>query len=331
MYKFAAFVLVLVLTVDTGAYEYDPNDFATEVVEYVPGTMPATLVDVFDGIPFTYPWPPYNTVLGRPTYVTTGDDRIGEDVDMPVVPVYGAFRWWEITSIGNGGRLVVKFNHPVANDRNNLYGIDFIIFGNAQQGIIPQPDTDPNWTADSDPNRVTVSSSTSYERGIVSVSKDGQNWYTFTGGPYADDFAPTAGYKWDYANHCWGEELDPTRPADPNLDRFDVYKKTVAKMIDMYDGAAGGTGFDIGRLGLDWIQYVKIEDDPALSEPTTEIDAISDASACGDYKHPFPIGDLNEDCRVNLKDFVIMAQQWVDVALLEEIAAHWLECVWDCQ
>lgn len=333
MYKSAILLCVLCSTLAVAQYHYDPNDFVAEVVEYVPGTIPESLYDIFTGTSFTYPTYALGLEEGvervdrRPTYITTGDPNIGADVNMPVVPVYSAFRWWEIVTIGNnGGKLVLKFNHHVANDKNNLYGIDFIVFGNARQNNL----SGAEWKPWSDPNQVKVGITTFYERGIVSVSQDGLTWYTFTNGPYADDFAPTAGYKWDYANHCWGEELDPTRPVSPSLTPADINDKTVAHMIDMYDGSAGGAGFDIALVGLSWIQYVKIEDNPAYGS-TTEIDAVSDVSACGDYKHPFPVGDLNEDCRVNMKDFTIAAQQWVDMTLVRQVIDNWLECTWNCQ
>jgi hypothetical protein len=325
MYRLVAILLLMVsFAAVAGAYQYDPNDFATDVVEYEKGTIPVTLYDIFTGTPFTYP---EMAALDRPTYITTGDPNIGEDVDMPVVPVYSAFRWWEIVTIGNGGgRLTLKFNHPVANDRKNPYGIDFIVFGNAQQSKV----TNADWKPWSDPNQVMVGNITYYERGILSVSQDGQTWYTFTNGPYADDFAPTAGYRWDSANHCWGEELDPTKPVNPALTPASMNGKTVAQMIDTYDGSAGGTGFDIGRFGLEWILYVRIDDNPAYGS-TTEIDAVSDVAACGDYKHPFPSGDLNQDCRVNMQDFSMAAERWMGVTDISMIVQHWLECTWNCE
>ena len=70
------------------------------------------------------------------------------------------------------------------------------------------------------------------------------------------------------------------------------------------------------NTGSRWIQYVRIEDDP-LSTATSEIDAVSDVSCCGDYKHPYPVGDLNLDCRVDMNDFVAFT-------------SHWLDCTWDC-
>ncbi len=280
----------------TYAYDYDANDFAIEVVDYIEG--------LGAGI---YNEP--NSALGRPSLETGG--RVYPEM-WPVVPVYQPRLADQLVTDGNGGLLTVKFSHPVANDENNLYGVDFIIFGNAFQTT----GGGQYWT-NGNPEETIVGGSVFAEPGIVSVSQDGNDWYYFSSGPYADDFAPTAGYEWDDVNDVWAQELDPTRPIDPNLTASDMAGKTVAEMIEAYDGSAGGTGFDIGALGLDWIRYVRIEDDPG-SVVTTEIDAVADVSCCGDYRHPFPVGDVNKDCKVNMVDFALLA-------------GHWLDCTWDCE
>jgi len=316
------FVVCLFVAAVAKAGDYDQNDFATQVIEYVQGTDVGK--DVLTQKLFNDP----NMALGRPTLITTGDGMFippGENV--PVVPVYPPFRSFELVTVGNSGRLIVKFNHHVANDKNNPYGIDFIIYGNARQTI----SGGQSWT-NGNPEQTTVSDSVSAEPGIVAVSQDGNNWYYFSNGPYADGFAPTASYEWDGVNDVWADELDPTRPVDPNLTAAGLNGKTVAEVIEMYNGSAGGTGFDIGALGLDWIQYVRIDDKPD-STATTEIDAIADVSCCGDYKHPHPAGDLNEDCRVNFVDFAILAQDWLaesDWDDLATLADNWLVCTWEC-
>jgi len=286
------------------AVDYDPNDFAVEVVEYIAGT--GIPVDSISGEPFNNP----GSALGRPTLMTSGDGsyiRLGEPV--VVLPVAPAYRSFELVTVGNGGHLTLKFSHPVRDDRNNPYGVDFIVFGNSMQGV----EAGSAWR-NGNPEDVRVTNTCYTEPGIVSVSQDGTNWCTFATGPYADSFAPTAGYRWDSANNVWAQELDPTKPIDPQLT---VAGMTVAEMIDAYDGSAGGTGFDLADVGLDWIMYVRIDDDPT-SGATTEIDAVADVSACGDYRHPFPAGDVNTDCRVDMGDVAIIAE-------------HWLECTWNCQ
>ena len=314
--------------------EYDANDFAWEVVSYVEGTGVG-----FDVINLEA----YNqagTALGGPTLVTTGDMDIGVEVPMAVVPVYPAWRSFEVVTVGGGGELVLGFNHRVGDDAGNFYGVDFIVFGNARWGIA----TGGAWGAESDPEAVTVGTTFYKEPGIVSVSQDGASWYTFAGGPYADDFAATASYRWDDVNDEWGAELDPTRPVDPNLTAGDFDGNSVAEIIEIYDGSAGGVGFDIKWLdandyaalavdantGERWIRYVRIEDDPC-GAGLPEVDAVSDVSCCGDYRHPYPAGDFNADCRVNLVDFAIAAADGADMSGVGEVADNWLECNWECE
>jgi hypothetical protein len=344
----AFLVVYLCFAVDAAAgLDYDANDFAVEVVDYNEGTGVGT--DWLTGEPFN----DANCALGRATLETTGDGWfIPVDENVPVVPVYPAFRAFELVTVGNGGQLIVKFNHPVGNDKNNPYGIDFIIYGNALQVLPDQQE----WT-NGNPEETVVTGLVLTEPGIVSVSQDGNDWYYFSSGPYADDFAATASYKWDDVNDVWAEELDPTRPVDPGLTGADFDGKTVAEIIDAYDGSSGGTGFDINDLdlptdpntGVKWIQYVRI-DNPIDSGYTPEIDAFSDVSCCGDYKHPYPVGDLNKDCRVNLSDFAILAAQWlqipgkpsadiappdgdgiVNMQDLFVLAENWLNCTWQCE
>ena len=338
------------------AMDYDANDFASEVVNYVQGS--GVGYDPFD---FNY----YNNpqmALGRPTLETTGDSPSTKAIPMPVVPVYPPFRAFEVVTIGNGGKLVLRFNHRVEDDENNPYGIDFIVFGNARWHI----GSGGYWGPQSNPETVTVDSVFFREPGIVSVSQDGNNWYKFTTGPYADDFAPTASYKWDDVNNVWSDELDPTRPIDPNLNPASFTGKSVAEVINIYNGSAGGTGFDLKWLapndyqaltvdpntGQRWIQYIKIEDDPnGGTTVTTEVDAVADVSCCGDYKHPIVAGDINRDCRVDYRDLKIISDYWLaeisdqntpaaaadiyednivnfyDLALMAET---WLRCNWEC-
>jgi hypothetical protein len=309
------FVAVWFLSVSicTGL-DYDANDFAEEVIEYVQGSDVGS--DWLSGEPYN----DANSALGRPTLETTGDGwSVPVEQSVPVVPLYTPFRAFEIVTIGNEGHLTLKFDHRVSDDQNNPYGIDFIVFGQAAQASA----TGQFWD-NGNPEDITVGGSIFAEPGIVAVSQDGNNWFYFSNGPYADDFAPTASYEWDEVADEWAQELDPTKPIDPNLTASDMDGITLAEMIGMYDGSAGGTGFDLRWLdpsdyaalavepdtGRRWIQYVRIDDDPD-SSATTEIDAISDVSCCGDYKHLYPIGDINKDCRVDMMDLAMMANNWL--------------------
>jgi len=295
---------IAALSASAAAYVHDPHDFAVEVIAYVQGS--GVPQDFISGELFNEP----NAAVGRPTLTTTGDGwYVPLNTAVPVLPIGPAFRRWEVVSIGQGGSLTLKFARPVANNPHNPYGVDFIVFGNSMQAIR----SGPPWR-NGNPEDTIVSQLTHSEHGIVSVSQDGIAWHTFTDGPFADGFAPTASYRWDSAKKAWGDELDPTRPVNPALN---VEGMTVAEMIDAYDGSAGGTGFDIGLLGLDWILYVRIEDDPATAV-TTEIDAVAIVSGCGNQNHPYPAGDINRDCRVDLADVAILA-------------GNWLVCTWRCE
>jgi len=96
----------------------------------------------------------------------------------------------------------------------------------------------------------------------VSVSQDGQTWYTFDNGPLAGGYWPTQAYsRWDAANGRWDASSvsDFTRPMNPDLIPGDFGGISVADALALYDGSGGGTAFDIGQLGLDWIDYVRVE------------------------------------------------------------------------
>ncbi len=100
----------------------------------------------------------------------------------------------------------------------------------------------------------------------------------------------------------------------------------------LYGKSAGGTGFDLSQSGMAWIKHVKIESN---DETTPEIDAVSDVSACGDYKHPFPCGDITEDCIVDFRDFAELAHIWEGNAQnftdLTDLSNSWLKCTWQCE
>jgi len=145
------------------------------------------------------------------------------------------------------------------------------------------------------------------------------------------DMFPTNAFVWDSDSNDWGEELDWLKPVDPNLSISDFDGLSVAEAIELYDGSAGGTGFDLKDLdpndyaalvidpntGRKWIQYIKVDYLPG-SDYAGEIDGFSDVAGCGDYQHPYPQGDINADCRVNMMDMAVLAENWMD-------------CTWNCQ
>jgi hypothetical protein len=276
-----------------------------------------------------------NAVLGKPTQYMIGES--GKRFACSLV--YGAWNksWPDgkktVVTLSPGRAVIVGFDHKVADDINNLYGIDFIVFGNT---AFAKPGT---WylSCNTDMGQVSLADPTymlAEEPVIVSVAQDPNGpWYSFSEGPFADaDLFPTNSFAWEGStvggDGCtnWGAESDPLKPVDPNLTWENFNGLKVSQAIALYKGSAGGTGFDLQRLspedyealktdpqsGRRWIQYVKFS-----SAWSGEVDAVSDVAACGDYQHPIPPGDINKDCRVDLLDFAILAQ-------------NWLVCTWNC-
>lgn len=303
---------------------------------------------------------PYNdpcAVLGKPATICK---NLGQpDPDFRVKLIEPAYYLdlndkKVVTTLNPGETITVKFDHNVVDYPDNLYGIDLIVFGNSCFG------GSGNLSDATNMNAYTLTSDGQFEQVEVSVSQDGSTWYSFNNGPWADDLYPTQAYKWDRTNTCWtNKEMDFTKPVDPNLDYSDFAGITAADAIDLYNGSGGGTGFDLRWLtdynnlaidsntGYRWIQYVRFT---GAAENQGEIDAVSDAAACGDPTHPYPQGDLNKDCRVDLADLEIMTDNWpayiyncndypagdlnedcgVDFADFAILAAHYLTCTYNC-
>ncbi|MBW8000839.1 MAG: hypothetical protein FVQ80_02300 [Planctomycetes bacterium] len=350
------FIATCLLFIVSFAYGYDANDFATEVVSYD---------DSGAGI--------YNissSALGRPSIDTTyyGAER-------PLVTVIQADGTDQVVTIGATGHLTLKFNHRVADDKNNAFGIDFIVFGNAFE--IRGDGTEWDYT---DPNDFIIHGDVLgnfilNEDGIVSVSQDGITWYTYDSGPFADSFAPTLGRIYDprnpvnvypgWDNQWWGMATDPTIPLDPNLTAESFDGNSVAEMCLAYVNSAGGTGFDLKNLALEdylaltidansgerWIQYIKIECADTFGIEKPEVDAVSDVGGCGDYKHPYPQGDINGDCRTDMFDVELIGKYWlveiseanepanssdlydddvIDIKDWAILSGEWPDCTWDC-
>ena len=314
-----------------GQYYFDANDFATSWIDYNPNGM---IYDWLSDDPYDNP----ESALGRPTVDTSSDEwLIPPSMNVPVVPVYSAFRASELVYLGEQGTITLGFSHQVSDDVLNPYGIDFIVFGNAAQAIGQN-----QLYANGDPQAVTVSSKGGTEPGIVSVSQDGITWYSFTNdpnfmkddpnfiildpnsedGPFCDSFAPTLGrvYNTDPCyidttlgswNQWWAEETNPTLPLNPEFTYKSFDGMSIARIAQTYGDSAGGTGFDLARLdlpvdpntGLKWFSYIRIDD--IKDGNPSEIDAVADVSCPGDYRHQAPIGDLNGDYCVDDKDIAI--------------------------
>ena len=187
-----------------------------------------------------------------------------------------------IVTLNSGSYITVKFDHQVIDDPNNPYGVDFLVFGNSFY-------TGRGWVTNyTNMNEYQLAGGGWFEDVTVSVSQDGQNWYTYENGPYGDNAFPTQAYAWNpdqaqstgeaqaagETNTGWTDTvMDFTKPVDPSLaDVLNGGGITAAEAIAMYDGSGGGTGFDLAESGLEWIQYIRVEGAGG------EIDAFADVA-----------------------------------------------------
>ncbi|WP_211248533.1 VPLPA-CTERM sorting domain-containing protein [Desulfobulbus elongatus] len=181
-----------------------------------------------------------------------------------------------ITTLNTGSYIIAAFDHQVENDPNNPYGIDFLVFGNSfyvGNGSVSDA---------TNMNTYTLTGGIFSEGVLVSVSQDGETWYTFSNGPSGDSAYPTNAYLWDAENAVWTDTLsDFTKPVNPDLTVSSG--DTAASIIAAYEGSGGGTGFDLDDLHdlygitLDWFQYIKVEGISGFSGG--EIDAFADVAA----------------------------------------------------
>jgi hypothetical protein len=169
-----------------------------------------------------------------------------------------------IVSIGTGGQLTLGFSVPLLNTPGNPFGLDLIVYGH--DGFV---DTNyPSGQTDG------VLFSTAY--GVPGVSKvfasaDGVSFF---------ELRPPSGVA------ATADTLFPTDgtgnfgvPVNPSLTNSDFANLTLAGIRTLYDGSAGGTGFDLGwavdingsPVALPSASFVRFE----VSANVISIDAVS--------------------------------------------------------
>jgi hypothetical protein len=216
-----------------------------------------------------------NDLLGKPTTMIPAWGGGSSHVSI----VEPAWSDNVITTFNQGDWAVVKFDHQVMNDAANPYGLDFIVYGNAffaGSGGFVYDDTDHR--------DFTIGGGIFEEPLKISVSQNGTDWYTYDNGPYGDSYYPTNPWVWDpdqydaTGNGWTATENDYAKPVDPSLtgDDFADAGNSYAAML-LYDGSAGGMGFDLAESGYDWIEYIRVEGLSGFSGG--EIDAFADVAA----------------------------------------------------
>jgi len=298
MYKKTACIFILFLS----AIPAMGSDFAIEVVSY-------------KNLHSTGLYDDPNSVLGKPT---TWVDFFGKAAACSLV--YPAWKDPNggklITTIAEDANIVVKFDHKISDDQGNPYGTDFLVFGNTLfrgDGVFANM---AEYFIVSDANE-------SSEPVMVSIAQNpGGPWFTFSKEHCGDTPFPTNAFMWNRDTNDWGAELNWLKPVNPALNTFAFIGYSVADAIELYDGSAGGTGFDLKDLdpndyaalavdpntGRKWIQYIKVEYLPSGDYPG-EIDGFSDVAGGGDYQHP--VGDLNMDGKVDYSDLALLGDYWL--------------------
>jgi outer membrane protein assembly factor BamB len=158
-----------------------------------------------------------------------------------------------------GGQVVVEFAEAVSNDVRNPYGIDLLVHGNAF--FVGSGYNYSNSNMEVYMIKAFGGTGAFGEPVTVSVAQYAEGpWYTYTN-TFGDALWPTQPFQWDWVAHDWSaHETDWTRPVDPLLAAAGVTNVSAARAVSLYDGSAGGTGFDLAESGFEWIRYVKLTD-----------------------------------------------------------------------
>jgi len=251
-------------------------------------------------------------VLGHPTMGIFSADAQYNDTGSVINPAYPAFGGGLLLTLHGDedweepGYVTIKFDHDVIDDPKNPWGVDFIVFGNS----FAVKEGTSYVTLGGDPATVRLTGQGAAEGALVEVSQDGETWYAFEDGPYADDAMPTLGYLYDPdradpglfgGNKYWGLPAHATRPVNPRCTFWDFDGLTLAQACQAYDGSAGGTGYDLADLwdlpenadGRKWFRYVRISclyseepnEDGDYGYTMPEVDAVADVAPVSGYEH----------------------------------------------
>ena len=174
-----------------------------------------------------------------------------------VTPFAPPFANSQIVGLGTGGEITLQMSTPILNNAADPYGINFLLFGNQFF---------------SEGSGAVVSGLFDHSPVVtIQVSSDGSTWYTLnpTLAPEPTLY-PTAGN---------GNAAIPVNPA---LTLSSFTGQNLAGIYSLYNGSAGGTGYDLAwaqdsngnSVNLASVDYVQIDVQSGL----LYLDAISEVA-----------------------------------------------------
>jgi len=177
-----------------------------------------------------------------------------------ITPFSPPFSANQIVSIGAGGWLTLQLGTPILNQPSDPFGIDFLIFGNSFFVVT-------NGTGASAQTSGAIFTSSLSTR--VEVSSDGSTWFMLD-----PSRAPTVGTLFP-TDGTGNAQL----PVNPSLSSADFGGLGLAGIRALYNGSAGGAGFDLSwardgdgnAVDLASANFVRID----VLNGRTQIDAIS--------------------------------------------------------
>lgn len=197
-----------------------------------------------------------SAALGAPSVVTPGP------FGGPVDPFDPPFLSSQLVSVGAGGSITLHLDQPILNSPSSPFGIDFMIFGNS--GFII---TNDDYSGGGVTDGTLFGANAGATR--VEVSQDGLTWYVLdpSRAPTVDNLFPTDGAG------------NPQVPVNPALTGSSFAGSGLDGIRALYNGSAGGAGFDLGwaqdNLGvavdLAGASYVRID----VLSGASEIDAVA--------------------------------------------------------
>ncbi len=171
-----------------------------------------------------------------------------------VTPFAPPFAKTQLVSIGAGGEITLQLSQAITDDPSHAYGLDFILFAN--QFFV---------------NSSSGVSGLFYHSAslLVQVSTDDSTWFTLNPSlaPQAGELYPTSGTG------------NPQIPVNPSLTLANFTGQNLAGITALYNGSAGGTGFDLAwaqdingnNADLTSADYVRIE----VQSGVLDLDGVS--------------------------------------------------------